>query len=360
MLREIPLGGSTTINSASDEDIDEMFLPLYTFTYNLDAGVSLGNMLDQIKEGHSYYTDVWFDPYYVLDNVVITMGGEDITLSAWNGTSISIPWVSYNVSITFETHANPDLVRINSLLENVSTDQDIPSCVEKGSDLSVHIYPGSLTTDFTIHVEINGQDVTNQVWDEKSNLLTLTNIQEEVTIHASAQLANYPVYLNLTDCYSTNGATEVYPGDGYYTIIYSNTGGFDSVWFAMNEQSILGQYASWDNSIQGYIVDIPLVTGPISISCTGSRPNVNISLDLEHVTAENNSALTKEGRAYYNTFFIEQGYELDRAASSITMKEHEGNLIDNLVWNEKDGYMLNIPTVTGDIYISLVATPVGE
>ena len=42
------------------------------------------------------------------------------------------------------------------------------------------------------------------------------------------------------------------------------------------------------------------------------------------------------------------------------MKEHEGNLIDNLVWNEKDGYMLNIPTVTGDIYISLVATPVGE
>ena len=73
----------------------------YTITKNL-TGVSLSNSISSIEEGSSYSTTINVSSGYTLNSVTVTMGGTNITSTAYNSSNktITISSVTGNIVIT--------------------------------------------------------------------------------------------------------------------------------------------------------------------------------------------------------------------------------------------------------------------
>lgn len=70
-----------------------------TITYNL-SHVSSGNTETSIESGRMYTTVLAIDNGYAINSVVVTMGGEDITSTAYRSGTITINRVTGNIVIT--------------------------------------------------------------------------------------------------------------------------------------------------------------------------------------------------------------------------------------------------------------------
>ncbi len=76
----------------------------YIITYNLVKCVS-SNTASYANEGSSYNTSITADSGYTLGNVIVTMGGVDITSSAVSGGNVTISNVTGNIVIAAEATA---------------------------------------------------------------------------------------------------------------------------------------------------------------------------------------------------------------------------------------------------------------
>lgn len=74
-------------------------LQTYTITNNL-TNVTTSNNIDNIAEGTGYIATLTADSNYVISSVTVTMGGEDITSTAYSNGSVSISSVTGDVVIT--------------------------------------------------------------------------------------------------------------------------------------------------------------------------------------------------------------------------------------------------------------------
>lgn len=80
---------------------------LYAVTYDLDSGVTINDTSDLVVEGASLSRTLTLrDQYYAYQSVKVTMGGVDITSSAYSNGKITISKVTGNVSITVSTVDN--------------------------------------------------------------------------------------------------------------------------------------------------------------------------------------------------------------------------------------------------------------
>ena len=70
-----------------------------TITYNL-SHVSSSNTTASIENGQSYTTTLTASTNYTLNSVTVTMGGVDITSTAYSSGTVSIPSVTGNIVIT--------------------------------------------------------------------------------------------------------------------------------------------------------------------------------------------------------------------------------------------------------------------
>lgn len=70
-----------------------------TITYNLSHVISV-NTETSIESGQMYTTVLAIDNGYIINSVVVTMGGEDITSTAYRSGSITIPRVTGNIVIS--------------------------------------------------------------------------------------------------------------------------------------------------------------------------------------------------------------------------------------------------------------------
>lgn len=91
----------TTSNGKKDEIniIIKALSDICTITNNL-TGCSNSNIVTKIEKNGTYTATLTPEEYYILDSVTITMGGVDITSSAYSEGVISIPNVSGNIIIT--------------------------------------------------------------------------------------------------------------------------------------------------------------------------------------------------------------------------------------------------------------------
>lgn len=71
----------------------------YSVTHNL-TGVISSNSVDTVNDGDSYSTTLTVEDGYILNSVVITMGGDDITANAYGDGYVLITNVSGDVVIT--------------------------------------------------------------------------------------------------------------------------------------------------------------------------------------------------------------------------------------------------------------------
>lgn len=88
----------TTLYIITDDDGGGT-LPSYTVTNNL-THITTNNNASSVLYGNSYTATLTADTNYYIDSVAVTMGGVDVTSTAYNNGIISIASVTGNVTIT--------------------------------------------------------------------------------------------------------------------------------------------------------------------------------------------------------------------------------------------------------------------
>lgn len=104
-------GGADDGNTSTTRTITVKAKATYTAvfalnSYNITKTLShatLSNSSTTIQHGSSYSSTVIADTNYAIDTVTVTMGGTDITSTAYSNGSISIASVTGNISITVTT-----------------------------------------------------------------------------------------------------------------------------------------------------------------------------------------------------------------------------------------------------------------
>ena len=140
---------------------------------------------DKIEEGEALSAALTADAHYDLDTVTVTMGGVDITTSAWDATTgkVTIAEVTGDVVITASaakiTHA------VTQNLTNVTSDYSAATA-DDGELLEITLAEDSGTTLGTVTVEMGGTDITSTAWDGTTQKVTIASVDDDVEITASA------------------------------------------------------------------------------------------------------------------------------------------------------------------------------
>lgn len=151
--------------------------------------------------------------------VSVTMGGVDITSSVWTNPALGSETNLLNLpdltgDLVVSISAVPTGQRfITYNLNNVTSSNTSPS-VNYGDS-----YSTTLTADFehtfhSVSVIMGGTDITATVYDSTNHTITISSVTANVVITASAYIRMCSITYNLTNCTSSNNATEM----GYATI----------------------------------------------------------------------------------------------------------------------------------------------
>ena len=149
--------------NGTPEDIVNPFTQVYTITATTSAHTSISNSATTINEGESYTANISADTDYQA-NVTITMGGTDITSTAYSNGTVSIASVTGNLVITvtetytgnlFDPAAAMLSARINS------------------SGNAVSAASGQLVTDF---IPVTNTETIHLLSDKTQNTNTYTGM----------------------------------------------------------------------------------------------------------------------------------------------------------------------------------------
>lgn len=160
---------------------------LYTITNNL-TNVTSSNSTSNVTENEAYSATLTANSGYVLETVTITMGGTNITSTAYSNGNISISKVTGNIIIT-----------ANAVVEQ--TEPDIPQTGGKIQFSTLERTAGGFKADGSTH-ELGGTYHVTIPYSEGMTIRTLWNI--------SWNKNTYPAILVKTNgTYSTPTYTEI-------------------------------------------------------------------------------------------------------------------------------------------------------
>ena len=132
-------------------NISAEVIPVYSITRNL-VNCSTDSSVTTIKEGESHNENIVANEGYTLrgGNIVITMGGVDISSSLSNTGTLSINAVTGNIVINIEAvEYNPALPIVDLDLDNVGTDGVIRNLGTGGSTYDATIQTTSTSDTFS-------------------------------------------------------------------------------------------------------------------------------------------------------------------------------------------------------------------
>lgn len=162
----------------------------YTITNHL-THVTSSNAAVSVEEGTAYSATLTAVEGYKLDAVTVTMGGTDITSTAYADGKITIASVTGDVVVTAAAVAKT-VYTITNNLTNVTNSNAAASVEEGGS------YSATLTVDDgyaleSLAITMGGVDVTDTVYAE--GYILITEVTGDVVITAAAA---EPAYLLMT------------------------------------------------------------------------------------------------------------------------------------------------------------------
>ena len=189
-----------------------------TITYNL-SHVSSSNSTASIENGQSYTTTLTASTNYTLNSVTVTMGGVDITSTAYSSGTITIPSVTGNIVIT--ATAVPAVSSISAVYTQSGTVHETDSLDSLKADLVVtatfsdsttgvidaadYTLSGTLTVGTsTITVSYGGKTATFNVTVTQSSTVTI----EASVAQAENQLFTWVASKSTPTCYSDDGITD--------------------------------------------------------------------------------------------------------------------------------------------------------
>lgn len=152
---------SITINSGTVTPTPKT----YTITNNL-SHASNSNGATSVKEGTSYSATITADSNYRIKNVIVLMGGVDITNSAYSGGRISISAVTGNISITVTTEYVSSEVTRYTITNNLShaKNSNTATSIEERASYNATITADSNYRIKNVTVTMYGTDITDSAY----------------------------------------------------------------------------------------------------------------------------------------------------------------------------------------------------
>lgn len=158
-----------------------------TITKNL-TGCILSNSAAQVEYGDSYTATVTPESGKALDNIVVTMGGADITSMAVSGGVISIPKVTGAVAITAAASAPSVTYNITRNLTNCAS-SNTADTIADGAAYTTTLSPtGTYKKLGTITVTMGGTDISASA--VSGSTVSITKVTGNITITCAAAITN--------------------------------------------------------------------------------------------------------------------------------------------------------------------------
>ena len=138
-----------------------------------------------VISGHAFSADLTADTGHTIASVVVTMGGVDVTASAWNsGTGkVSIANVTGNIVITASAAINE--YTITQTLTHCTTDITETE-VTYGSSISGTVTADSTYAISSVTVTMGGVDITSTAYDSTDDSISIGSVTGNVVITATA------------------------------------------------------------------------------------------------------------------------------------------------------------------------------
>lgn len=147
--------------------------------------VSSSNLAASVMKDDAFTTTLEAEQGYEIANVVVTMGGVDITATAYNDTTgaVSISKVTGTVVIT--ATASPASYTVTQTLTHCSTDITA-TVVTYGDAISGTVTADDGYTIDTVTVTMGGTDITSSAYSSVDDSITIDSVTGDVVITATA------------------------------------------------------------------------------------------------------------------------------------------------------------------------------
>ena len=138
-----------------------------------------------ISSTDAFEADLTADTGYTLASVVVTMGGVDVTASAYDSATgkVSIATVTGNIIIT--ASASKNIYTITQSLTHATTDISETE-VEYGTAISGTVTADATYTLSSVTVTMGGTDITSTAYDSSDDSITIASVTGNVVITATA------------------------------------------------------------------------------------------------------------------------------------------------------------------------------
>ncbi len=153
------------------------------FVTNTLTNVSTSNEATTIDRGAPYTATLTVAAGHTMNRVTVTMGGVDITATAYSNGEISIPSATGNIVITAIALDNGTYYNITNALTNVTTNNSL-TVIEEGTPYSATLTAKSGYQIDTVSVTMGGSDVTASVYS--NGVVTIGSVTGDVVITANA------------------------------------------------------------------------------------------------------------------------------------------------------------------------------
>lgn len=200
--------------------------PTSTYTIlNTLVNVTNSNTATTISEGSAYSGTLSIEAGYTMESVTITMGGVDITSTAYNSSTkvISIASVTGDIVIIAQASAPVTRYLITNALVHV-TNSNTDTGIDEGESYSATL---TADTDYAIDsvvVTMGGVDITATAYDSSDDSITIASVTGDIVITATATYWDYEWYASSGVAPSfMNYASCIFAQDNSYATIHLNT-----------------------------------------------------------------------------------------------------------------------------------------
>lgn len=225
----------------------------YSVTYNLNHCTATNNATS-IAAGSTYTVTINPQSGYNISSVTVRHNGQTV-MPTGSGYTYRINSVSGNITVTATATAVVTNYTVTYDLENATASNNATT-VTAGSSYTVTLSPNSGYTISSATVTHNGMTVMPT---GSGYSYTINSVSGNITVEcvAVAQIVNYTVTYNLTNCTSNNNTTVVSQGSNYSFTLSPNSGyAMDSVTVTHNGVAVspTSGYSYSISNVQGNIV----------------------------------------------------------------------------------------------------------
>ena len=270
VLPELAYTAQANSGAATVEAVNTAIIALggsvtHTVTQTL-SHCSNSNTAASVTHGSGFSGTLTASTGYSLGTVTITMGGVDITSTAYSSGTGAISISSVTGAVVITATATAASYSVTKTLSHCSISNDA-STVSYGASYSALFTAATGYSMSTVSVSMGGTDITASAYSAETGAISIASVTGALVITASASVISYSITRTLTNCTLSNDASTAAYGSSYSATL-SVTGGYnlESIVITMGGTDITS--SAWTSGTS--TISIASVTGNIAITATAA------------------------------------------------------------------------------------------